>query len=37
MIEDGETIPEPLNTAIEVEVEVPTVDVPQQAPVETGG
>ena len=36
MIEDGETIPEPLNTAVEVEVEVPTLDVPRQAAVETG-
>ena len=31
MIEDGETIPEPLNVAIEVEVEVPTFDAPQHA------
>lgn len=37
MIEDGETIPEPLNVAIEVEVDVPTLDVPQQAAVESGG
>ena len=33
MIEDGETIPEPLNVAIEVEVEVPTFDAPQQPAV----
>ena len=37
MIEDGETIPEPLNTAVEVEVEVPTVDVPQQATAKNAG
>ena len=37
MIEDGEAIPEPLNTAVEVEVEVPTFDAPQQAAVESGG
>ena len=37
MIEDGETIPEPLNTAVEVEVEVPTPDVLQQTAVESGG
>ena len=37
MLEDGETIPEPLNVAIEVEVEVPTLNVPQQAAVESGG
>ena len=37
MAEHGETIPEPLNAAIEVEVEVPTLNAPQQAAVETGG
>ena len=37
MIEDGETIPEPLNVAIEVEVDVPTLDAPQRAAVESGG
>ena len=37
MIEDGETIPEPLNVAIEVEVEVPTLRPVQQAAVETTG
>ena len=37
MAEHGETIPEPLNTAIEVEVEVPTPDAPRQATVESGG
>jgi predicted RNase H-like HicB family nuclease len=31
MIEDGETIPEPLNTAVEVEVEMPTPEALQQA------
>ena len=33
MIEDGETIPEPLNVAIEVEVDVPIFDAPQQPAV----
>ena len=33
MIEDGETIPEPLNVAIEVEVEVPAFHAPQQPAV----
>ena len=37
MVEDGESIPRPIYTAAEVEVEVPTLDVPQQAAVETGG
>ena len=37
MAEHGETIPEPLNVAIEVDVDVPTLDVPQQAAVESGG
>ena len=37
MLEDGESIPEPLNTAVEVEVEVPTLGAPQQAVVESGG
>ncbi len=36
MAEHGETIPEPLNVAVEVEVEVPILDAPQQAAVETG-
>ena len=36
MAEHGETIPEPLNVAVEVEVEVPTLAAPQPAPVETG-
>ena len=35
MIEDGESIPEPRSTA--VEVEIPALDVPQQVAVETGG
>ena len=37
MLEHGESIPEPLNLAVEVEVVVPTLDVPQQAAVERGG
>ena len=38
MAEHGETIPEPLNIAVEVEVEVPTLlHPPQQAAVESGG
>lgn len=37
MAEHGETIPEPLNTALELEVEVPTSLPPQQAAVESGG
>jgi predicted RNase H-like HicB family nuclease len=37
MIEDGETIPEPLNTAVEVEVEVPTVEALQQAVAKNAG
>ena len=37
MLEDGETIPEPLNAAVEVEVTVPTLRPAQQAAVETGG
>ena len=37
MLEHGETIPEPLNAAIEVEVTVQTFDPAQQAAAETGG
>ena len=37
MIEDGESIPEPLNVAVEVEVDVQTLDPTQQAAVEHGG
>ena len=37
MLEDGETIPRPIYSAVEVEVEVPTLNAPQQAAVETGG
>ena len=37
MAEHGETIPEPLNAAIEVDVDVPTLDPAQQAAVERGG
>ena len=37
MLEDGETIPEPRSTAIEVEVTIPTLYTAQQAAVETGG
>ena len=37
MAEHGETIPEPLNIAVEVEVEVPTLNPPQQTAVESGG
>ena len=37
MLEDGETIPEPLNIAVEVEVTVPTFDPAPQAAVERGG
>ena len=37
MAEHGETIPEPLNVAVEVEVTIPTLNVPQQATVESGG
>ena len=33
MIEDGETIPGPIYAAVEVEVEVPTFDAPQQPSV----
>ena len=36
MAEHGETIPEPVSVAVEVEVEVPNLDTPQQAVVETG-
>lgn len=36
MMEDGETIPEPLNAAVEVDVAVPTHRAPQQAAVESG-
>ena len=37
MAEHGETIPEPLNIAVEVEVEVPTLNPEQQPALETGG
>ena len=37
MLEDGETIPQPLNVAVEVEVAVQTFDPAQQAAVERGG
>lgn len=37
MDEHGETIPEPLNAAVEVEVDVPAHEVPQQAAAESGG
>ena len=37
MVEHGEDIPEPLNIAVDVEVEVTTLDTPQQAVVESGG
>lgn len=37
MAEHGETIPEPLNAAVEVEVDVQTLDPAQQAAVESGG
>ena len=37
MIEDGETIPEPLNTAVEVEVEMPTPEALQQAAAKNPG
>ena len=39
MAEHGETIPEPLNIAIEIEVEVsvPTLNPEQQPALETGG
>ena len=37
MIEHGESIPEPNSAAVEVEVEVPTLDALQQAAVESGG
>ena len=36
MIEDGETIPEPLNIAVEVEVTVTTLDPAQQVAAESG-
>ena len=37
MAEHGESIPEPPNVAVEVEVAVPTLNVPQQAAAERGG
>ena len=37
MVEDGENIPEPTYSAVEVEVDVPTLDAPQRAAVESGG
>ncbi len=37
MAEHGESIPQPVYTAIEVEVEVPMLDVSQQIAVESGG
>ena len=37
MAEHGENIPEPTYAAIEVDVEVPTPDAPQQAAAESGG
>ena len=37
MAEHGETIPRPIYTAVDVEVEIPTFDEPQQAAVESGG
>ena len=37
MIENGETIPEPLNAAVEVEVTVQTLDSAQQVAIERGG
>ena len=37
MLEDGETIPRPIYSAVEVEVEVPTLNAAQQAAVESGG
>ena len=37
MLEDGETIPEPLNVAVEVEVDVQGLDPAQQTAVESGG
>ena len=37
MIEDGETIPEPLNVAVDVDVAVQSPDPAQQAAVESGG
>ena len=36
MLEDGETIPEPLNIAVEVEVDVTTLRLAQQPAVEGG-
>ncbi len=36
MAEHGEIIPEPLNVAVEVEVEIPPLGAPQPAAVETG-
>ena len=36
MAEHGETIPEPLNTAVEMDVAVPTLDAPGQTAVKPG-
>ena len=36
MLEDGETIPEPLNVAVEVEVNVPSLAPSQEAAVDSG-
>ncbi len=36
MLEDGETIPEPLNVAVEVEVDIQALDPAQQTTVESG-
>ena len=37
MSEHGESIPQPIYSAVEVEVTIPTLNAPQQAAVETGG
>ena len=37
MLEDGETIPRPIYSAVEVEVTVPALDPAQQSAVETSG
>ena len=37
MAEHGESIPQPVYSAIEVEVEIPTPDALQQAAAESGG
>ena len=36
MLEDGETIPRPIHSAVEVEVAVQVLDQAQEAAVETG-